>query len=315
MPEIVTNTMSPLSESIRRTLGYFDLFDCPLTKEELFAYLWQPPQLNYEEFLVQVGERHEVFQEKFSYFFLFDREATLENRRRRLLISEQKLKIAVRAVKKIRAVPFLRAVFVCNSVGAGLARTDSDIDFFIITAPGRIWLVRFFSNLVLKFWRLRTFGKKHRDKICLSFYVDEKHLNLQPLCAVKDDIHFIYWLHEMVPVYDPKNLYESFLKANRWTQGYVPNIARKSQSSYLHVIADGKFGRVWRNMWEAMWGGAYGGVLENQTKQIQLARLKMTLKDTSSRSDNSVVIEDGVLKFHENDTRRDVYEKWNKYAN
>ncbi|MCX6781910.1 MAG: hypothetical protein NTW66_02225 [Candidatus Magasanikbacteria bacterium] len=306
--------MSPINESIRKTLAYFDLFGYPLTKEELFAYLWQPPRISYEEFIPSVPLQGEgwggVCNEKFGHYFFSGREGIIENRRQRLLISELKLKIAVRAAKKICAVPFLRAIFVCNSVGAGLARSESDIDFFIIAAPGRIWLVRFFSNLILKFWRLRTYGKKRKDKICLSFFVDEKHLNLQSLCALKDDIHFMYWLHQMIPVYDPKNIYHSFLDANRWTDEYLPNVKRISRSVYLGQLKEGKIGNAWRRIWEAMWGGGYGNILENQAKQFQLTRLKMTLKDTATRSDRSVVIEDGVLKFHENDSRKEIFDKW-----
>ncbi len=237
--------------------------------------------------------------------------STVESRRQRLVVSESKLKIALRAVKKIRSVPFLRAVFVCNSVGSGLAHDGSDIDFFIISFPGRIWLVRFFTNLILKFWGLRTFGKKHKNKICLSFFVDEKNLDLQPLCAVKNDIHFIYWLHQMVPIYDPDNLYFSFLKANSWTNDYLPNVSRKSKSLYLNAAPKGKAGALWQRAWETMWLGSYGNILEKQAKQFQLARLKMSIKEVATKSDRSVIIEDGVLKFHENDSRKVIFDQWN----
>lgn len=306
--------MSPLNESIKKTLIYFSLFEYPLTKEELFAYLWRPPRISFDEFISQIDGPDGVFRDDTGYYFLPGRDSGAENRRQRLLVSEFKLKIAGKAAKKLRSIPFVRAVFVCNSVGAGLARTDSDIDFFIIAAANRVWLVRFFTNFLLKLWRLRTYGKKKRDKICLSFFVDEKHLNLFPLCAVREDIHFIYWLHQMIPLYDPKNLYGIFLGANRWTEEYVPNIKRRSGSKYLNSLPEGRAGRVWRRVWETMWAGGYGSVLENQAKQFQIARLKMSLKETATRSDKSVVIEDGVLKFHENDPRSEISDKWKKLS-
>ena len=299
--------MSPLSDSIQKTLAYFSLFDFPLTKEELFANLWQPPRMAYEEFvsggLAGIGE-------KYGYFFLPGHEETAENRRRHLLISEMKMKIARRAVKKIRAVPFLRAVFVCNSVGQGLARQESDIDFFIIAAPGRVWLVRFFTNLILKFCRLRTYGKNRRDKICLSFYVDENHLDLKPLCALNNDIHFIYWMHQMIPIFDPDNFYHKFIGANRWTEEYLPNIKRKSSGGYLLSVTESVFGHAWKRVWESMWGGAYGHILEHQAKAIQMQRLKAGVKDAATRGDNSVVISDSVIKLHENDARVKYFERW-----
>lgn len=300
--------MSPFEDSVHKTLAYFSLFDYSLTKEELFAYLWQPPRIGYEEFLSQLLPTSTA-QDSFT---LRGQADNTDNRRRRLLISEIKLRIAVRAVKKIKAVPFLRAVFVCNSVGSGLAGPDSDIDFFIITQPKRIWLVRFFTNLIFKFWGLRTYGKNKRDKICLSYYVDSNSLDLSPQKTLDEDIHFVYWLHQMIPVYDPENLYEKFLLANGWTEKFLPNILRKSKSDYLFKVADSGLSRGWRRIWEAMWRGGYGDMLESQAKGIQYQRLKMTIKDLAGKSDNGVVLRDNVIKFHEKDTRCEIHSNWQK---
>lgn len=310
--------MSPLSESIKKTLAYFSLFNFPLTKEELFAYLWQPPRLGFDEFIqFMAAFTGSELREKYGYFFLAgaaDAADPVENRRRRAIVSEQKLKIAGRAVRKIRSVPFLRAVFVCNSVGSGLAKRESDIDFFIITAPRRIWLVRFFTNLILKIFGLRTYGGRSRNKICLSFFADENSLNLQPLCAAETDIHFAYWLNQMIPLYDPRDFYGKFLSSNRWALKYIPNAGRKSSGRYLLRIADSKLGGGWKNIWEIMWGKAYGDLLENQVKAIQAQRFRPSIKEAAARKDNCVVFNDGVLKFHENDTRREILEKWKTIA-
>ena len=204
--------MSPLDESIKKTLAYFSLFDHPLTKEELFAYLWQPPIINYEDFLVS-GLNN--LQEKNGYYLLTGEDKIAETRQEQMLTCQKKLKIAEKAARKIRSVPFIRAVFVCNTIGAGTANKNSDIDFFIITAPKRIWLVRFFCNLILKFWGLRVTTKKTKDKVCLSFFVDENNLNLDDLRIVNEDVYLSYWVYQLIPIYDPNNYYENFLEANK----------------------------------------------------------------------------------------------------
>jgi hypothetical protein len=296
----------PFSESVKKTVAYFSLFDYPLTKEELFAYLWQPENLDFEKFVLSLQNESEKLGHYFSSI------ETIERRRARLVTTEHKMKIARRAARLIRAVPYLRAIFVCNSVGAGLAREGSDIDFFIIVAPKKIWLVRFFTNFILKLFRLRTYGKNSRDKICLSFYVDENNLNLVSLRALDEDVHFVYWLHQMVPVFDPKNFYAKFISANDWTKKFVPNISRKSAASYLLSVKDSGFARVWRKIWETMWQGAYGNLLENQVKSIQTQIFKDSLKKRATENDNGVIISDTVLKFHENDTRKEIFDKWKK---
>ncbi len=243
---------SPLEQSIFKTLAYFDLLNYPLTKEELFRYLWMPPQVVYEEFVLSLrAERSNppeiamsvvssnllaMTEQKYGYYFLLGREDTVERRRRAIVPTELKLRKARHAAKLLCSIPFLRAIFVCNSVGAEVARPESDIDFFIVAEPNRIWLVRFFTNFILRLFGLRTYGTHERDRICLSFYVDADHLDLAPWRVADDDIHFAYWLHQMLPIYDPGNYYEKFLEANSWTKRFLPN---------MRIPPNKKMGRCW----------------------------------------------------------------------
>lgn len=302
--------LDSLQQSILKTLSYFDLMNFALTKEELFAYLWEPPQIKYEHFLsslrkTQVDEAI-PFSQKFSYFFLLGREEIVEERRKHLVISELKMKIAERAIKKIRCVPFIRAVLVCNSVGSYNADEESDVDFFIISAPGRVWLVRLFTNLLLRFYGLRTYSDNTKNKICLSFFVASDHLNLSSLRVADDDIHFAYWLHQMVPLYDPQNYYRRFLQANWWTKKYLPNINFLPHVDYLKKIQDTRAGNLWKNIWEQMWTGVYGDLLEKQARAVQYMKMKFSLKEKAEKGDLGVVLSDGIIKLHENDTRENV---------
>ena len=45
------NSEQELRQSIISTLAYFDLADFPLTLEELFIFLWEPPIVSRDEFL------------------------------------------------------------------------------------------------------------------------------------------------------------------------------------------------------------------------------------------------------------------------
>jgi hypothetical protein len=257
-----------------------------------------------------VGKQNGWVVEKFGYYFLPGQASSVEKRRERDLVSDLKTKKAGRVVKKILMVPFLRAVFVCNSVGAGQAWPDSDIDFLIITAPNRIWIVRFFTNLILRLFGLRTYGNRVSDKICLSFFLDEKHLNLAELRVTDRDIHFAYWLKQMQPIFDPDNLFKKFLAVNNWTDYYLSNY--KYQGEYLKKVTAGKMAGWWRKMWERMWYGAYGNLIEKEAKENQMARMSLHLKEKMNNGDRGVVIRDGVIKLHENDARRKYLEEWGK---
>jgi len=299
-----------LKKAVLRTLSYFDLSDYPLTATEIKNWLFQYAILDFKElteFLEEMKNQNKI-EEKFSFFYLPGKEKIVENRQRNLVISELKLKKAQRAVKFIRCVPFLKAVFVCNTVAAGTAVEDSDIDFFIIAGSKRVWLVRFFTNLILRLFGLRTYGNKNKDKVCLSFFVDEDNLNLEKLKATEKDIHFAYWITQMIPVYDPNNFWKKFLSANYWLKDYFPNFL--NNSLFLSLVKQGSIASVWKKIWEIMWFGVYGDLIEKQAREWQMLKMKLSIKEKAGRSGNGVVLQDGVIKLHENDTRKDFAVQW-----
>lgn len=299
-----------LKLAILKTLAYFDLNSYPLTVQEIWQWLYKFELKDLKEILIAIDELkvQNKIAEKNGYFFLVGSEKTVLDRRDSLIISELKLKKARLAIKFIRAVPFLRAVFVCNTVSAGTALEDSDIDFFVIAEMGRVWIVRFFVNLILRLTGLRTYGNKTKDKICLSFFIDDNNLNLEKLKAVDEDIHFVYWISQMMPVYDPKNYLKKFLSANYWIKNYVPNFSNQPQ--YLNIVGDSVLGKVWKKIWESMWFGAYGDLIEKQARDWQLMKIKLSLQHQAKNGDNNVVINKGVIKLHEHDTRQVIYDKW-----
>jgi len=299
-----------LKSAILRTLAYFDLSNYPLTATEINQWLYQLEAPKYHELLSVLQEMvsQNQLEEKFGFFYLPNREVVVEERRRSLVISELKLKKARRAVKFISHIPFLRAIFVCNTVAAGSALEESDIDFFIIAQAGRIWLVRFFTNLILRFFGLRTYGEKQRDKICLSFFVDTNNLNLSKLQAVEDDIHFAYWSFQMLPIYDPGNYWKKFLSANYWIKKYIPNFS--NNAVYSKIVNAGPISKIWKKIWEVMWFGAYGDLLEKQAREWQILKMKLSIKDKTAIKDNGVVFNEGVIKLHEHDSRSKIKNAW-----
>lgn len=297
------------NSAIIKTLAYFDGANFPLTTEELFRYLWQSPSIDRTNVSAALAElvAWGVVATKWGYYFLPGREATIERRRRATVFSDQKLKRARRAAKFIKAVPFLRAVLVANSVGRGVAEAGSDIDFFIIAEKGRIWIVRFFTNLILRMFGLRTYGTKRTDRVCLCFYIDAVHLDLANYRALPEDIHFAYWLQQMAPVYDPDKWYERFLKANHWAAALVPHQKTRTIAPEMRL---GWLGKMWRGFFEIAWRGVYGSLIEKQAKDIQMMKIKPAVKAKALQKDNGVVLGEGIIKLHEQDTRLVSHEAW-----
>lgn len=299
-----------LEKSILRTLAYFDIFSVPMQFNELYRFLWRPPAISQDDFLV--GLKLLVDEGKIAkrddFYFLPEREQIVDEVLIKKEICAKKIKIARRAARVLSWIPFLNAVFLCNSVASGIATKKSDIDFLIVTAPGRLWLARTLANFWLRLLRLRTFGNKKADRVCLSFFVDEKNLDFSSLRVVEEDIHFAYWLHQTVPVFDPYFLWRDFINKNQWTVRYMPH--RNNDSKIEPMIVWGKFAKWWRGIWEKFWQGWYGDLLEQQAEGLGRQKLKLQVKEKALLGDNGVVLSKRVVKLHENDKRMEIRNQW-----
>ncbi len=297
-----------LKQSILKTLAYFDIFGYALTKEELWRYLcidYTDFKLDFTDFVSRLGD----VPNKDGFYFLPGREENVATRQMAVKWFEQKMKIAKRAVKKLRWIPFLRAVFVCNTLtGPGL-KEESDIDVFVVARKGRLWLVRIFATLTLSVYRLRRTKTKIKNRVCLSFYVADNNLNLEKI-AIKDDLYLMYWLAQLIPIYDPDNLHSSIQRANQWVKKYLPNAFVQYELSERLKICNGRISKFIKDLLEKMWGSGYGDVMERQAKEAQRARMKMNYGSVQNEPDTRVVVSDVMLKFHENDRRSEYRDKW-----
>lgn len=304
-----------IKQSILKTLAYFDIFNYPLTKEEIFRYLYKDNVINieYPEFINQLQQLQQLhhLQHHNGLYFLPGREEIVNNRQDKVKIMDKKLKIARRGIKKIASVPFVRAVFVCNTLSGPGLEDDSDIDVFIIVKNRRLWLTRLLVTLKLSFFRLRRTKHKIKNRICLSFYLSDYNLNLEKI-AIKDDVYLVYWLAQLVPFYDPDNFYEILIGANKWVEKYLANGIQSYDMSLKYKVESRKCERFTKNFLEKMWGGGYGDLIEGQARGIQQAKMKMNFGSVQNAGDTRVVINDKMLKFHEKDRRVEYREEWIK---
>ena len=61
-----------------------------------------------------------------------------------------------------------------------------------------------------------------------------------------------------------------------------------------------------------MWRGTYGDLVEKQSRLTQWMKLKPEIKDKVNKGDRGVVVSEGVIKFHERDTRVLYRAEWIK---
>lgn len=301
-----------IEEAIVRAIAFFDLFDYPLTSWQVWKYICV--KCGFEDVLDALNNLRgstpgvgvePLIYKKQGFYFLSGREEIIKTRSRRYNYSVAKIKRAILVSKIFKFIPWIQMIAVGNTIGELNLKEESDIDLFIITEPGRIWITRFFTIIITKFLGLRPKQNKNRDKICLSFFIDSDHLNLERFMLQDSenlDQYFIYWLASIFPVYEKDKIYGKLIKENTWIYNDLPNWNQSGLSAQYD--AGKSFSWFYHDVFDMLLGG-----LEDNAKKVQLKIMPERLKSVMNTG-TTVVINDHVLKLHANDRREEYREKY-----
>ena len=217
------NMLSPEKMSIINSLLYFDIFDHPLTVRELC----QSAKLNgttQHEFQKDIKDlQQQGFIETWKGFvFLKSKDKQVRDRLSENRKVKRYLKIARFMARLISSFPYVRGVFISGSLSKFRMEKGGDIDFFIITAPGRLWISR---TLLVLFKKAFLFNSYRF--FCLNYFVDSDSLGIE-----ERDLYTATEIATLIPVYNYP-LYLKFMEANRWITEYYPNFPYRTTE---HVV-------------------------------------------------------------------------------
>jgi hypothetical protein len=204
---------SDLGRAILRTLVYADLFDYPLTCEEIAHYLMDCAATPAATARVLCDDPHLAAQigSRDGFYFLRGREAVVAIRRERAAASARLWPRAARYTRLLRHFPFVRMVAVTGALAMDNVAGNPDIDLLVISAPGRVWICR--RLLILAVRGIRLFG----DEICPNFI-----LAADSLALPQQDLFIAHELAQMRPV-GGHAIYAEMLATNGWLGRYLPN--------------------------------------------------------------------------------------------
>jgi hypothetical protein len=206
-------TAAPLRGAILRALLYADLFEFPLTGSEIQRYLIGEGAT---ASLVQATLDGDVtlgrhVERTGEWYHLAGRSHLAEVRRQRADVSAHLWPAARRYAAAIAHLPFVRLVGVTGALAMDNARPGDDIDLFVLTQPGRLWLCRLLVLATVKLAARRHY------RLCPNFLLSTDHLRLssQNLFAAHEVV-------QMVPL-QPGGWYGAFIEANGWVRDFLPN--------------------------------------------------------------------------------------------
>lgn len=247
--------LDTLQRAILLTVLYSDLFDYPLTEDELHRYLVAPfpGEKAFEEALATLIGGH--LTNAGGLLTLTGREHTVDVRRRRQEISDQRWRLAARYAHWLTHVPFVRMVAVCGSQAAGNARPDADVDFFLVTERGRLWTVQVCSML------LRRIASLVSVRVCPNYLLTLDSLEVGP-----ESLYLAREVAQAVPLWgDATHL--RFLGANRWIGHFLPNLSHADDRR--NRLTEVTRPRLTRSL-EWLLGGRLGNVLDRTLHRVLL---------------------------------------------
>ena len=209
MDELSTANFSDLQNAILQTLAYADVFDYPLTSREIHRYLIGLHTTR--EVVEQALHGRTPICASCGYFTLPNREGITVIRHRREQIAYQMWPQAARYGQVISRLPFVRMVAVTGSLAMNNVDQDPDIDYFLVAAHGRLWMVRAMVLAVARLAAIRGV------RLCPNYLVSEDALDLP-----QQTLYAAHELAQMVPIYG-LDWYERICRRNSWKDHFLPN--------------------------------------------------------------------------------------------
>jgi predicted nucleotidyltransferase len=248
--------LNNILQNILKTLAYFDIFNYPLTDEEIMQFLPEKNvRLLFDKSVKKLLEEKKIF--KIGEFYslknrqsLADRRIDGNNRAKHLL------KTARRIAKLLAYFPFVESVCISGSLSKNFADQKSDIDFFIITEANRLWIARSFMHLFKKLSYLA--GRQHW--FCMNYYIDEIGMEI-----VEKNIFTAMEIVTLKPMYG-QACFKKFIETNSWTTNYF-------QKTFFS--AEGQLKKVFLTRWmEKCLRSGFGDTVEKWLMNLTDKRWK-----------------------------------------
>jgi hypothetical protein len=239
--------LNPLSHKIIRSVLYFDIFDHPVSKEEVICFTSDRlDDSQFETELDSLIRSGMLFKSDLFYSVRPEVDNLLSLRIDGERKAQEAKSKAFKRAKFIGKFPYVKAAYISGSMSKGVMPQDGDVDFFIITEPGRLWIARTFLILFKK-----TFLFNSRKYFCLNYFIDSSNLEIE-----EKNIFTATEVVTLKPIYD-NGVYKRFLQANTWVEEYMPN------SIEQEVIYNGDTSRPIATLVEQLLNNSIGDKLDH----------------------------------------------------
>ena len=276
--------------AIAATVAYADLFDAAVTVDELarscLGARLDAAEVARRAALLPLADL--VTLDANGHLTLRGREALVARRADGIQRTAELLDRHRRVIEALAALPFVRSLALSGGTAHRNARGGDDIDFFVVTAAGRV-----FTTYTLLFLASRL--THTRGVVCPNYLVDERNLTI----AYHHDLFTAHQALSLLPIAGLET-FERFVAANRdWVRDFYPSYEPRPA---VAAIATAGVQRLAERAIEL--GGA-------AVEQLLATVWRFHLGRRAARAPHAdVVVSGGILKLHLSDHRRRVLARY-----
>ncbi len=264
----IRKTTATVQQELLRSLLYFGIFSYPLTPKELKRFCRTLTTLEEVEHELNSLEKGGYVKQNTGLYSTADQDINLivSRRLKGNLEAEKMLKIAQRYSKLISYFPFVRGVYLSGSLSKGYADETSDVDYFIITEPGRLWLCRMFLVLFKRVFLLNS-----HKYFCVNYFIDTTNLEIED--------KNIFTATELATLITTSNtsLYRKLMQANPWVKDFFPNTLMESVSGEINPANNS----IVKRSFEKLFPGKIGDTLDDFCFKITIKQWRKKFKNLS----------------------------------
>jgi hypothetical protein len=283
--------MDSRERAILKTLLYSDFFDYPLKIEEIYKFLITDKKIEKTDFHKFLKNLKTKVKFEKGFYFLPGRGKIVTIRNNREKVSLPKMQKAQKLIKLLSLIPTVKFIGISGALSMRNSDKDDDIDIFVITKKGFVWITRLLMViylLLLGVYRNKN-SKKYSDKICLNMLLDESHMKLEK------DLYIAHEIAQLIPVFERDSTYKLFLQENEWVKKFMINVVMENKTHLKKKSGIIEYALVFVfNLF----------VFEKISKVLQLFYMKKHItKET---------VEDNVLRLHPFDYGAHILHAYNE---
>jgi glycosyltransferase involved in cell wall biosynthesis len=205
-----TQVPDACSFAVLKTIVYADLFDYPLTIDEIHQNLYGfRASRSMVAAAIKTSELTDLITSEQGYYMLKNRPRLYEARLRKTGDAQQLFERHHHLLYWLCACPFVSMTALSGALAFKNCTEDSDIDLFLVVEKKRLWTVYACMAVIAK-----LIGQ--RKRLCLNYIIGQSDTHIND-----HDFFTAHQIANLRPIYGWSH-YRRFTATNGWVMGYLP---------------------------------------------------------------------------------------------